>query len=104
MAYNETLLKGPMFTNPLEKTKLQVSIDRAHSELQHLDPASDEYGVILDRVTKLHKMLDAERPARVSPDTLVSATASIVGIILILHYERLEIVTTKALGFVPKPR
>lgn len=93
-----------MFTLTPERTKLQASIDRAHETLQRLDPASEEYGTTLDRLVKLHKMEDDNRPKSVSPDTLVSAAASLIGILLILHYERTEIVTTKALGFVPKMR
>ena len=93
-----------MFTLTPERTKLQVSIDRAHETLQRLDPASEEYGIALDRLVKLHKMEDDNRPRSASPDTIVSAAASLLGILLILHYERTEIVTTKAMSFVPKMR
>lgn len=93
-----------MFTLTPERTKLQASIDRAHEALLRLDPASEEYGIALDRLVKLHKMEAEDRPRSVSPDTIVSAAASLIGILLILHYERTEIVTTKAISFVPKMR
>ena len=93
-----------MFASRRAKTKLQLTIDLANVQLQALEPTSEEYGLVLDRLIKLHKMQDTERPSSVSPDALVSAATNLLGILLILNYERTEIVTTKALSFVSKTR
>lgn len=93
-----------MFTFFREASQLDATIDRAHLQLRALDPASDEYAAVLDQLIKLHKMQDADRPASISPDTLVMAATNLFGILLILNYERTEIVTTKALGFISKTR
>lgn len=93
-----------MFINREGKSPLDVSIEVAHASLQHLDPNSEDYGVVLDRIARLEKMRDAKRRPSLSPDTLVLAATNLLGIFLILNYERTEIVTTKALGFVSKAR
>jgi hypothetical protein len=93
-----------MFIYREGKSQLEVSLEVAHVSLQHLDPNSDEYGVVLDRIARLEKMRDAKRRPSISPDTIVMAATNLLGILLILNYERTEIVTTKALGFVSKAR
>lgn len=93
-----------MFINREGKSPLDVSIEVAHASLQSLDPTSKEYETVLDRISKLEKMADNNRPKSVSPDTLVMAATNILGIVLILNYERLGIVTSKALPFVSKTR
>jgi hypothetical protein len=40
----------------------------------------------------------------VSPDTIAVVAGNLLGIILILGYEKADVITTKALGFVLKGR
>lgn len=40
----------------------------------------------------------------ITPDTLLIVTANIVGILLVLNYEKLDIVSSKALSFILKAR
>ncbi len=48
------------------------------------------------------KESDAAKPDRVSRDALVAAGASIAGILLIINYEKANVIASKALGFVLK--
>jgi len=48
------------------------------------------------------KQMDTEKPDRVSKDALVAAGASIAGIVLIIGYERMNVIASKALSFVFK--
>lgn len=41
---------------------------------------------------------------KISPDTLAVVLCNLVGILLILNHEKIDIVTSKALGFVMKGR
>lgn len=41
---------------------------------------------------------------RISPDTMAVIAANLLGILLVLKHERLNIVTSKALGFITKLR
>lgn len=48
------------------------------------------------------KQIDLEKPDRMSKDALVAAGTSIAGIILIIGYERFNVIASKAISFVLK--
>lgn len=93
-----------MFPFDRPDSKLKRANDRALRELEDQSVASEEYGAILDRIVKLHEMQMNEKPASVSPDTLAVIAANLVGIVLILHYERLNVIRSNAMRFLPRPR
>lgn len=93
-----------MFPDAKPKSKLQIAIDQTLIEMSNQSATSDEYGTMLDRVKVLHKMKEEERPSRVSPDTMVLAATNLIGIALIIRHEQFNVVTSKALSFVLKPR
>jgi hypothetical protein len=43
---------------------------------------------------------EKQRSWKPSPDAIVGAAASVIGILAILHHEKFNVVTSKALGFV----
>jgi len=43
-----------------------------------------------------------ETPDRVSYDTMVATAANLVGIALIIRHEHVNVITSKAMSFVPK--
>lgn len=86
------------------KTPVDMEIDILFERLRHLLVESKEYATTLDTIAKLHKLKADEQPQRVSPDTLVIVGANLLGIIMILSHERLNIITTKAASLVLKPR
>lgn len=45
---------------------------------------------------------EKERSWKPSPDAVVGAAASIVGILFVLHYEKANVIASKALGFIGK--
>jgi len=91
-----------MFLDPKPKSELQKAIDEAIASMRVLPPTSDEYATIMERVTKLQKLKEIESPKRISPDTMLTVGANIIGIWMILHHEQLNVVTSKALPFVKK--
>ncbi len=93
-----------MFTKPKPKSSLENAIDRALIDITGHDPATDEFARSVDQVGKLHKMKESESLPRVSPDTLVLAATNIAGIIMIIKHEHFNVITSKALAFVLKPR
>lgn len=88
---------------PQPKTQRQREIDRLVLELDNHQPSSEEYGNVLDRLSKLHKMEQDYRPNRPSADTIVVAATNLLGIAMIIRHENLNVITTKALSFVKKP-
>lgn len=100
------LLKGNMLKKQHEPTEIDLAINRILERMQYVDPESDEYGTLVARLDRLHSMKIAEKNDRskVSYDAMLTAGASILGILLIIGHERLNVITTKALGFVTKPK
>lgn len=89
--------------NNIEPTPLDEAIDRLFTSLQKMHPASDEYSKTADQLLKLYKLRDeSNAKKRVSPDALVQVAGSLAGILAILSYERVAIITTKAMPFVMK--
>lgn len=88
-----------------EPNDLDRAITHALRDLNGRDASSKEYGEVLERVARLQKLKDAEkRSLEVSPDTLVLALTNLIGIAMIIRHENVNVITSKALGFVPKPK
>jgi hypothetical protein len=49
-------------------------------------------------------MADDNRSPRVSPDTALLSATNILGILLIIRHEYVNVITSKAQSFVLKPR
>jgi len=86
------------------ETTTQDLIDTANTQLFGLQIGTEEYKNAADELERLHKLNSREKENKfhVSADTLVIAGANLLGIALILNFERLNVVTSKALGFVRK--
>jgi len=93
-----------MFRPSQRNLDLEKAIHEAFLELKLYRTDSEEYGVILNRVLELHKMRTAERSTSVHPDTLATIAAHLFGIMLILKHERFNVISTKALSFLPRLR
>lgn len=83
---------------------LEASIERAVRNLGDHEPGSEEYGKTLDHVVKLHKLLEEDKSTTVSKDMMVAAGTNLLGIVMILGSEWIAPITSKALGFVVRPR
>ncbi|MEO7397379.1 MAG: hypothetical protein ABIW84_02340 [Ilumatobacteraceae bacterium] len=86
------------------RTKLDEEILSALEELDNHDSTSEKYGIVVDRVSKLHKLKSEERLQLPSLDTVLIVAVNIFGILRITRYERENVITSKALGFSIKPR
>lgn len=87
-----------------KKTMLEQEIDEVLKEMGTMHTSSDEYVVTLERLERLYKLNEKKEVYRVSPDTLAVVAGNLLGIVMILHHEELNVVTSKALGFVLKGR
>lgn len=85
---------------PWEKTGLEIARDDALLVLNDLDPTDPDYAKTMKHVKKLSDIIANERRELLSPNTVILVLANIGGIAMIVKYERLEVVTSKALGFV----
>lgn len=94
-----------MFPWKKSDTRLDREIVRATSELENHPVMSEEYGAVMERIVRLNKMKEAEKPSRqISPDTVILAAANLIGIIMIIRHEHVNVITSKAMGHVIKAR
>jgi hypothetical protein len=96
-----------MFTRK-EKPKYQLLLeDELEQQLKllrsHLS-GSEEYVKTLNYVERLHGMIDEEKYSIVSKDALLNVGANLLGIFMIIKHERVNVITSKALSFVIRPR
>jgi len=93
--------------SPKEKSVLDKAIDEMIREMTALPGDSKAYKKLLDRLTELYALrkidADIELPKAWRPEFVVPAVASIVGIVVIVGYEQMHVVTSKALSFIMKP-
>lgn len=85
--------------SPLDKEILNLL-----KQMETKSRDSEEYSVMSENLERLYKAKSYEQVRRVSPDTLAVVAGNLLGIALILGYEQVGVISTKALGFVIKGR
>lgn len=89
---------------PRHQRELESELNRALTRLRAEMPNSEDYEKMLKLVERLHDMMDEEKPDVVSKNTLLTVGGNLLGIILVLKHERLNVITSKALSFVIRTR
>jgi hypothetical protein len=87
-------LRKTMVTSEDEKevSKAKLLFDESVKHWEVLKHSLEEYGKL------------AEKKWKISPDTLLVVGANLLGIVLILKQEKIDIISSKALNFVLKGR
>lgn len=93
-----------MISKKDDLTELNELIKVVQTQMAACDCDSEEFAVMNAQLEKLYKMKTTDKSSRVSADTLVIVAGNLAGIGLILNYERMHAVTSKALGFVLKSK
>ncbi len=93
-----------MFTKSIIETRLEKEIISSLNQLALHEATSEEYGIIVEHITKLYKLKSEDRLKPPSLDTVLAVSANIFGIFWLTRYEREHVINSKALGFVMKPR
>lgn len=84
-----------------EPSDLEKEIARLFAELNKIDdPSSEKYIAVSDQLKKLYALKEIDSKRKVSPDAVVGAVTNLAGMVLIINYERVHVITTKALGMV----
>jgi len=101
---NETIFKKEKEMGKLDKkTKAAIRMELnkiAHIMILEEDPV--KLKELMERYKELSDLIKVDW--KVSPDTILIVTGNLLGILLILKYEKLDIITSKAIGFVLKGR
>lgn len=91
-----------MFRKTKTPTGIDIAIENLLSELQGFTADADEYSKMTIQLERLHAMKVAETPCRVDPNTIAVIVGNVIGIVLILKFERMNVITSKAMLFVSK--
>lgn len=93
-----------MFTRTTDQNDktLNEAIEHVLQQLKTAEPETENYAQMSDQLVKLYAIKNENRSRRVSPDTLATIGANLLGIGIIVGHERTHIVTSKALGFIRK--
>ena len=86
------------------RTLLDEEIDDLLEDMALLDRSSNEYADMVNHVEKLYKAKSYDESKSISNEAKVSIAANLLGIILILGYEKADIITSRAINFVSKVR
>lgn len=87
-----------------ESSLLEQSIASAYNQLEAHDAGTEMYANILDKIERLEALRPKKKELSVSGDALVAAITNILGIGLVLNYEKLGVVTSKAFGLLVKSK
>jgi hypothetical protein len=79
---------------------LDDSIHRVLVDMQSHDPGTQDYELLMGRLERLMQMKAEEGQNRVSPDTMAIVIGNLLGILIIVSYERAHVMVSRGLGFV----
>ncbi len=89
---------------PTKKTGLEKAIDSVLIDMNTFTSETEDYAASTDQLVKLYTLKDIDRPKRVSPDTLAIIAGNLFGILVIVGYERANVITSRASNFLLKLR
>lgn len=84
--------------------QLDEEIKTVTGNLAFIHPKDEAYEVVAANLNRLYEIRDLTTKSRISPDTVAIIAANLLGIGLILRYEELDVISTKAMSFVMKGR
>lgn len=87
-----------------ELTGLELAYEQAVRELLFKQVGSEEYDKTLEHVSKIHGLLREEKSAKVSRDTLAVIGANLLGILMIIKHENVNVITSRAMGLLMQAR
>lgn len=95
-----------MFQKPKDSNVqgLEKTIDDLISDIAGYEGDTDDYTKMVDNLETLYKLKLEDKPDRVKLDTIAIVAANLLGIIIIVGFEKSHVMTSKALSNLLKPR
>lgn len=88
-----------------KRTNLEKEIDSVLARMAEADKLTNEYQILLEYLEKLDQVREKKEPRKkLGWDTIVIVVGGIVQTVLILNYEKINVVTSKAINFVLRGR
>lgn len=84
--------------NPPPKYEKLIETELEHKLVTLQGLTTEEYSKQLAHVEKLHALVTSKTSSSVSKETWATIGANLLGILLIIHHEHANVITSKALG------
>lgn len=87
-----------------QRHNLKKEIDSVLERMSQLSPDSTEYTNMAKNLDTLYSAKSKEKDQKIKWDTIAVIAGNLLGIVIIVGYEKANVITSKALGFVIKGR
>lgn len=87
------------------KKPLEQETERIVKQMNMVDPLSDDYQVLMDRLHDLEKMTNGSKTIekkKLDPNVMLTCAVSLVEVGVIVYNEYGKVITSKALGFIKR--
>ena len=92
------------FTKKDKRSDLEKEIHSVHCYMQGFLPDEEEYQKCVEVLERLYKAKSLEKDRKVSPDTIATVIGGLTGTVLVLWFEKANVITSKAFNAVFKGR
>jgi len=89
----DTLFGRPKSLNAMDK-----EIERLVEKLSNMSPVSEDYEPISARIKTLCEARSMKNDRAISAEVIVGAAVNILGMLIIMNFEKTNVITTKAFG------
>lgn len=93
-----------MFKKNTEPKLIEIARDELIEKMRQAEPASEQYTAMVKNLEVLEKAKSHEKDRSISPDVALTVGGNLLGILAVLNFERLGVVTSKAIGMVLKAK
>lgn len=93
-----------MFWFKNKRNVIDEEIERLVNFMRDVDPGTDGYGTMAANLVKLTQARMEKARDGLDLNVVVSVAGSLIGTIMVLKFEKFDILTTKAVGWLIKPR
>lgn len=87
-------------TTKEDRMTFDKEVTRVLEQMNKMSVDSDEYAEAAKSLKTLCEARGVKTTRSISADTLIAAGANLLGIVLILNYEQVHVITTKAISLV----
>ena len=90
------------FLRPESLNRLDDEIARLLEQMQQMETPTDEYAKLADRVKTLCQARECKNERAISSDALLAIGANVIGLLIILNFEKTGSITSKAFSWIWK--
>jgi len=92
------------FLQPKGLKALDEEILRLTNQLRNTNPVNEDYVKISDNLKVLCEARSKYDRASISPEVLLGVATNILGLLIVLNFEKANVITSKAISFLWKAK